>query len=105
MAVDTTRYDFKLDQNGDLFISSVGDFVLTPSDEQHIQDAIAAGPAWWKQNPNRGVNIGSYQNGSFDKQSLEKKIRLELSADNYNSIPAIKYSTDGTLVINPNVNL
>lgn len=105
MPVDTTRYDLRLDSDGDLFISSNGDFVIAPSDEQHIQDNIHASPNSWKQFPDIGVNIDSYVNGSFDKQTLEKKIRLNLLADQYDSSPVLKYSADGRLIVNTNVQL
>jgi len=102
MALDNTRYDFRLDADGDLYFSTGGDVELTPSDSQHVEDAIISGPAWNKQYPDRGVNIGVYRNGSFDRQTLEKIIRLELTADGYTAAPTAKYSPDGELVINAN---
>ena len=104
MAVDAKRYDLKLDDDGDLFISSAGDFVFAPSDEQHTDDVIRAGPCWWKQYPDNGVNIGVYANGSFDKQTLQKNIKVQLQADGYNASPKVNYSSDGGLTVNKNVN-
>jgi hypothetical protein len=105
MAQDITRFDIRLDLNDDLFFSTSGDILLSPSDEQHIQDCINSGPCWWKVYPDAGVNIGVYQNGSFDKQSLQKLIRLQLQADGYNASPTLHYSSDGQLTIDPGINL
>lgn len=105
MALDNTRHDFRLDEDGDLYFTTTGDVEIAPSDAQHVEDVIITGPNWNKQYPDNGVNIGIYRNGSFDKQSLEKIVRVQLSADGYNSAPVVKYSSNGELEINPKVTL
>ena len=84
MALDTRRFDFALDDSGDLFFTSLGDLSLVPSDNQLIEDNIIAGPNWWKNNPNGGANLGIYLNGPTDIQFLTKVAILSLMADGYN---------------------
>ena len=104
MAIDNTRYDLQLVDN-DLFISVAGDFVIGPSDEQHIQDAIIAGPSWWKENPTNGANFGIYENGPTDKQFLEKLLRINLNADGYTASPTLINDPEKGLIVYPNATI
>ena len=103
MAKDLTRYDFRLTDSGDLYINSSGDFELVPSDFQHQQDCIICGPNWMKEYPENGVNLGIYEGGNVNIQSLSKSIQLQLLADGYNAKPIITFDSSGKLTINPNV--
>src|SRR3982751_1688082 len=97
------RYDFKLDNDGDLDVVG-NDFVYSISDQQHIEDTINAAPGWWKENPADGVNIRSYIKSAGQESILARKIKLELISDLYNvDNPIINYSPDGKLNIQPNV--
>lgn len=89
----------------DLYIDPLaGDFVIVPSDEQHIQDTLTAFPGWWKQNPADGVGIFAYQNSSGQNQVLARNIIQQLQADGYQcNNPVITQSPDGILTVNPNV--
>ena len=49
--------DIKL-ENNDFFIDPVkGDFLITDSDTQHVQDIINSFANWWKEFPTIGVGI------------------------------------------------
>lgn len=89
-------------ENGKLVISN-SDVVWTDSDKQHIIDTINANLGSWKENPFDGVGIKNYLNGTNIGQKLSKKIRQELTKDQYTSTPVIRQNTDGTTVIYPNV--
>lgn len=73
--------DFLLNSNGDLLIKN-GDFVIGPSDNQHIKDIINSNPGDWQEFPTVGVGIDSYINGS-DLYELNQNIKLQLGNDGY----------------------
>ena len=99
------RFDFQL-LNNDLVINRQGDFVIAPSDEQHIEDTINAGPDWWKQYPADGCNATTWLGGPQDTQAKAKLIQIQLTSDGYQvSNPTITASPDGSLVINPNATI
>jgi hypothetical protein len=56
----TAVFDIRLDSNGDLAISSSGDFSIIESTAQHQQHLILTGQGEWKQNPLVGVDAESY---------------------------------------------
>lgn len=91
--------DIQLDDDGDLLIRN-GDFVIGPSDNQHIQDLINASVGWWKEFPLVGVGIENYQGSSGAQQQLERSIKVQLEGDGY-SLPTIKaiQEPDGTFTI------
>ena len=105
MATDVQRYDVQLDENNDLAFGVTGDFIMGPSDEQHIIDTIQAAPGTWKEYPTTGVNIRQDLGGNVDPQQLAKTTKLQLQIDSYNSQAKALLGTDGTLVLNPNVTL
>ncbi len=93
-------FDLKLKDN-DLVIEG-GDFIISESDSQHIEDTINAFPGWWKQHQKDGVGIFAYLNSSGRQQELARKIKLELQSDGYNvERPIIDISQDG-IKVNPN---
>jgi hypothetical protein len=100
----TPRYDFLLIDN-DLYIDpNTGDFVIAQSDEQHVQDTIAAFPGWWKQYPADGVGVFAYQNSSGQQQVLARIMIQQLQSDGYQcNNPVITQAPDGILTINPNI--
>lgn len=104
------NFDFVLapDGNGhdDLYIDpQTGDFVIGPSDEQHIQDTINAYPGWWKQYPADGVGVRDYLNSTRQTQSLSRAIKMQLQADGYSvGNPSIQFS-NGKLTINPDASI
>jgi hypothetical protein len=104
MAIDTTRYDLQLNGN-DLVINNTGDFVIGPSDEQHIADCINAFPGWWKQYPLNGFGLRQYMQGPADAQIMNKNLRLQLETDGYQASPVISLNSTGNLNIDPGVTI
>ncbi len=85
----------------DLFIQD-GDFAVSLSDQQHVQDTIAAFPGWWKQNPTDGVGILQYINSTGQEQTIERSIKIQLSSDGYSvSSTGIEIDSSGNLTITP----
>lgn len=87
---------------GDLKISH-GDFIIAPSDEQHIFDIINDNPGEWQQFPNIGVGLNQYINGS-NLSILAQNIKIQLQSDGYsvgNIQIALNQSTS-QLNVNPN---
>lgn len=87
--------------NNDLYITN-GDFFISDSDVQHVSDTLAAFPGWWKEDPADGVGMLAYMNSSGKEQEIERKIRIQLTADGYNTNPSVIVNTSGQLTINPN---
>ena len=95
--------DFLLDDDGDLQITSNGDFKIGLSDRQHITDIIRSNVGWWKQYPLIGVGIMNYLNSSGKEQQLEREIKIQLQSDGYNvDKPKISYDANGLMNITPN---
>lgn len=68
--------DFDLDfENGDLKISN--------SKNQAIEMLLLSAQGEWKEHPEAGADIKRAQNGVID-QFLERTIRVQLEADNFN---------------------
>lgn len=90
--------------NNDLYIDAdSGDFVIAPSDEQHIIDTIAAFPGWWKENPDDGVGLMAYENSSGQEQVLQQSIKIQLQSDGYQvNNPSVARDAAGELVVKPN---
>ena len=71
--------DIQSDDDGDLFIDpNANDFVISPSDQQHISDIIISFVGWWKQFSLVGVGLSSFLNSSGREQELERLISLQL---------------------------
>lgn len=60
-----------------------GDFVITDSDQQHIEDIVEAYPGHYKEFPLLGVGVRQYINASGSQAELQSQIRLQLEADGY----------------------
>lgn len=90
------------DADGDLLIQN-GDFVVGPSDPQHIKDIINSFPGWWKRTPTVGVGIFQYLNSAGQEQTIEKSIKTQLQADGYVvASPEVSFDANGELTIAPN---
>lgn len=81
-----TFQDFLLDDDGDLLIQN-GDFVVGPSDPQHVEDIIESFIGEWKQYPLVGVGLMQYLK-SENGQAAINVIKQQLQADGY-SVPNI----------------
>lgn len=79
----TNRKDILLDieGDGDLKIEN-GDFVVGPSDFQHVVHMLEADKGQNRFSPLLGVGIRRYQNGFLDGKA-RRDIRLNLQADGY----------------------
>ena len=73
--------DIKLIDN-DLAIQNE-DFVIADSDQQHIEDIIAAYVGHYKEFPMVGVGISLYINSTGAQSELQRLIRLHLENDGY----------------------
>jgi hypothetical protein len=75
--------DILVDDNGDRLIAN-GDFVVGPSDAQHMQHLLWATPGTYKQNPQMGVGIFNMINattGPVDMNALRSRIVKNATAD------------------------
>lgn len=96
------RQDIAVLNNDLVFVD--GDFAISLSDQQHIQDTINAFPGWWKENPSDGVGVFQYMNASGAEQQLSRAIKVNLKSDGYNvNNPRVGYDPSGKLIIDPNV--
>jgi hypothetical protein len=86
------------DRYDDLVVAN-NDFVMGPSDEQHIQDTIEAAPGWWKQHPQDGVDMQNYLNSSGLEQEIRAKCKVQMKTDNYNLDFSATYSSDGRYTV------
>ncbi|CAN5437071.1 hypothetical protein BH09BAC1_BH09BAC1_05020 [soil metagenome] len=81
--MSTEAKDILLDSDGDLLIRE-GDFVVGPSDDQHVLDILMSAPGDWRQSPLVGVNIITFLNAPMDgtqRNALRQKIALQLQLD------------------------
>tara|TARA_B100000767_G_scaffold254927_1_gene260695 strand:- start:155 stop:457 length:303 start_codon:yes stop_codon:yes gene_type:complete len=75
--------DLKL-ENNDFFIDPVkGDFLITDSDTQHVQDIINSFAGWWKEFPTIGVGIKKYLGATGGVQVVKRAIKIQLKSDGY----------------------
>ena len=73
--------DFQLDSNNDLNIEN-GDFVVAPSDMQHISDIMDFFPGALKQYPSLGVGLRQYLKSQSPAQVVTV-IKQQLQSDGY----------------------
>lgn len=74
--------DFTLDATGDLQIT-LGDFVIAPSDNQHIFDIITSVTGAFKEFPTLGCNIMTQLKGQ-DPNGAINIVKQQLASDGYN---------------------
>jgi hypothetical protein len=88
---------------GDLKIVN-GDFVIGPSDSQHIKDIIYENVGCYKQYPTCGVGLDEDQFMPIKMQELKQRINIQLSKDGYKIINlGLSYNpSTEDLVITPN---
>jgi len=60
-----------------------GDFLVDPSDQQHIEHIIKAKPGQYYQHPLLGYGIIDQVSSSQDPYKIKQDIKLQLKADNY----------------------
>lgn len=73
-----------------------GDFIIGPSDIQHVRDIFISAPGQYKQWPKLGINIKKDINSTMDA-SLTRKIQIHCASDGYS--PANIRFVDGAVLI------
>jgi len=91
-------HDIRLDDNGDLFIDSGGDFEISESDTRHVDDIIDSYIGHWKEFPTVGVGIKRKQSQSGSIQRVSREIKIQLIADGYR-VDGIKFDKDGGVFV------
>lgn len=80
----TIVYDFLQDENGDLLIDPITmDFVIGPSDKQHVADILKAVPGWFKKFPLVGFDPYQDLNSSPSISEVNQRATVQLQADGY----------------------
>jgi len=74
--------DFLEDENGEEVIVN-GDYAVGPSDQFHINDIILSIPGSWREYPQVGCALESYQSSAGQQQKLNRTILQQLEADGY----------------------
>lgn len=93
------RSDFAIDDNGDLLITK-GDFsIVSPSDDNHIEDLIAFTPGSLKQFPWVGVGLSRFYFSSGLQQKIQRMSQVCLQADGYSIVPIVQYGQNGLVTI------
>lgn len=95
--------DFK-QVNNDIYMDPVtGDFVMVPSDSQHILDLLQSYPGWWKNAPSVGIGLSAKLKGKFNAATVEGFIKQGLEADGYQvGRPLVTINANGAATIKPN---
>lgn len=83
--------DYQLDEDGDLLIEN-GDFVVGPSDQQHIVDILQAFQGEYKQFPLLGANLMTLLKGENPNEAINI-IKTQLQSDGYD-VSQVKATTD-----------
>lgn len=80
----TIAYDFKVNEDGGLFIDPVAmDFIIAPSDQRHQLNILQAVPGWYKEFPLIGWNPYSKLNARISKQAQIQSATIMLISDGY----------------------
>jgi len=88
------------------YINANNDIKWFESDIAHIEDTINSNVGEWKEHPQDGVAIANYLNSSGQENVIKRKAIIQLKSDLYEcNNPLVSYATDGTLTINPNIEL
>lgn len=95
--------DFLVDEDGDELIVN-GDYVIGPSDSQHIDDIIISVAGAWREFPTVGVGVQEYQSGPNEEQKLRAVINQQLKADGYADIIVLANYLDNSLDVSVDAN-
>lgn len=97
------RHDIKVESD---YINANNDVEWFESDIIHIEDTINSNSGEWKEHPQDGVAIGNFLNSSGQENVIKRKAIIQLKSDLYEcNNPIVNYANDGTLTINPNIEL
>lgn len=90
--------DILLTTDYDLAFSD-GDFVISESDNQHIELILNTATGAWKQFPTLGVGIIKYSGSTGQINQLRRDININLKADGYINIDTrLLQGSDGDFV-------
>lgn len=86
--------DYKLDDDGDLSISSTGDFIRIESDQQASMLITNTAQGSWKRHPFCGVGIKKYKGSSGTNLVMKRELTVQHVADGFrvNGITVKDYS-------------
>ena len=87
--------DFLTNTN-DLTINNNGDFQITESNDQNIEDILYSVPGYWKESPLVGVNLYYFLNSSGKQQEMKNIINTQLTSDGF-TIKYLIVNQDGTI--------
>ncbi len=89
-----TAIDYRHDDEGDLVISSTGDFERIESDQQASILIINTAQGSWKTHPFCGVGIKQYMGSSGSNLVMKRELTIQHVADGYrvNEITVRDYS-------------
>jgi len=97
-----TVVDFKQVDN-DLYFDTVkGDFIFTPSDNQHILDICVSCPGWWKNAPQMGANLPQLLKSKLNVSLVENTLKAQLEADMFQVVRPVIIKNGNNYTINPN---
>ncbi len=76
------RTDILVDENNRLRIEN-GDFVVGPSDVQHVDHIITDSPGDFKQFPQLGFGVIRYLKSNVTPTRFKRNLRVQLMLDGY----------------------
>lgn len=77
-------HDIRFTDADDLFITSGGDFGITESDTQHVDNIIDSWVGHWREFPTVGVGVKRKLAQSGNIQRISREIKIQLTTDGYN---------------------
>jgi len=90
--------DIILDSNNDLLVEQ-GDFVVSSSDDRHVNLIIVSNKGHYRFNPTIGVNAFSFLNSVGQADALKRSIQEQLSIDGF-QVEKIDITENGKININ-----
>lgn len=75
-------FDIIVDNSENIVIRD-GDFLVGPSDNQHVRHLFRANPGQYRVSPGIGIGIESALNGPLRPVAVESLIRVNLERDGY----------------------
>jgi len=94
--------DILLSSTNDLLIEN-GDFVVGPSDDQHIMLVLLNSPGQLRHEPLIGVGVQRYKNSRLDLiaiTKLKQEIRLQLQLDGFDAATIETIIKDQEITVN-----
>jgi hypothetical protein len=77
------RYDIEVDENY-MPVLRNGDFVISQSDTQHVEDITMSHPGEYKDHPMLGFAAILQVKKNINKESFKRDLKIQLEYDGYN---------------------